>query len=246
MKAKLFFLSVIFSILSTALTAQVSKEQADDIVQRYIEIEINNYYWLYFNENIADNNGATTLFNWKKEPISDDNSCFVYFIDEHPYANWAHPCRYLLVNKNSGQLHVIKTKTPPEKLGTWEMITPLPNIPNGAKFDFSQINPNLQPGNTQNSYAVIISGGYDEYYNWERYWNDCSAIYSTLISVYGYSKNNIYVLMSNGTDPSIDRHLNDGSYDSSPLDLDGDGLPDIQYAATKNDIKQCLILWLIF
>ena len=63
-----------------------------------------------------------------------------------------------------------------------------------------------------------------------------NAFYSALIHVYGYLKNNIYVLISDGTDTAIDRHLNNGSYDSSPLDLDGDGLPDIQYSATKNSI----------
>ena len=43
---------------------------------------------------------------------------------------------------------------------------------------------------------------------------------------YGYSKQNIYVLMADGTNPNIDRHMNDGTYESSPLDLDGDGLAD--------------------
>ncbi|NLJ82582.1 MAG: hypothetical protein GX330_05595 [Bacteroidales bacterium] len=238
MKARYFSLLMIFSIFSTVSFAQVSIKQADSIVQHYVEKEISNYYWLYSNENItADKNGVTIVFNSRKEPISINNSCFVYFIDEYPYANWTHPCRYLFVNKDNGQVHEIKTKTPPDKLETWEMITSLPEIQEGLKFDFSKSIPNLRSGaNPQNCYAVIISGGYDVSNNWERYWNDCSAIYSALIYVYGYLKNNIYVLVSDGTDPAIDRHLNNGSYDSSPLDLDGDGLPDIQYSATKNNI----------
>ena len=230
--------TLITFLFSSISFAQVSVKQSDSIVQKYIEKEITSYYWLYFNENIkTDKNGETTIYNWRKNSISVGSSCFVYFIDEHPYANWAHPCRYLFVNKDNGEISEMKAKTPPENMKTWKMITPLPKLQEGSKFDFSKNIPNLRSGiNPQNCYAVIISGGGDEYYNWERYWNDCSAIYSTLIHVYGYLKNHIYVLMADGTDPAIDRHLNNGSYDSSPLDLDGDGLPDIQYTATKNNI----------
>jgi len=239
MKAIKISLLIFFSTLSTVLSAQVSIKQADNIVQEYIEKEITNYYWLYSNENIIiDKNGVTTIESWRKEPINVNYSCFVYFIDEYPYANWEHPCRYLFVNKSNGQLYEKKAETPPDNLRTWKMITPLPKIQEEViKFDFSKSNPNLRSGiNTQNCYAVIISGGANIENNGERYWNDCSAIYSTLIYVYGYLKSHIYVLMSDGTDPAIDRALVNGKFDSSPLDLDGDGYPDIQYAATKNNI----------
>ena len=42
--------------------------------------------------------------------------------------------------------------------------------------------------------------------------------------------------MSDGVSSAIDRHKNNG-YDSSPLDLDGDGTNDIQYAATYSNIS---------
>jgi hypothetical protein len=42
--------------------------------------------------------------------------------------------------------------------------------------------------------------------------------------------------MADGTNPAIDRARLNGTYDSSPLDLDGDGIADIQYAATKANI----------
>jgi len=117
------------------------------------------------------------------------------------------------------------------------MITPLPDASKNIKFDFSKSAPSLRSGiNPQNCYVVILSGGYDMGNNHERYWNDCSAIYSALINVYGYLKSHIYVLISDGTNPANDRRRVNGAYDSSPLDLDGDGLPDIQYAATKNNI----------
>lgn len=90
---------------------------------------------------------------------------------------------------------------------------------------------------TNNKYAVIISGGSDPYNNWIRFWNDCSAMYKTLKTIYGFTDDHIYVLMSDGTDPGADRHLNNDTYDSSPLDLDNDGVNDVKYAATKANIN---------
>lgn len=61
-----------------------------------------------------------------------------------------------------------------------------------------------------------------------------------LRNIYGYKRENIYTLIADGTDSAPDINL--GSYDypdvslSSPLDLDGDGNDDINYAATKSDI----------
>jgi hypothetical protein len=57
-----------------------------------------------------------------------------------------------------------------------------------------------------------------------------------LVNVYNYDKSHIYVLIADGTNPAIDRKRLNGTYDSSPLDLDGDGTNDIQYAATKANI----------
>lgn len=42
--------------------------------------------------------------------------------------------------------------------------------------------------------------------------------------------------MSDGASPNIDRRLLNGNYDSSPLDLDGDGIADIDYDATKQNV----------
>ena len=52
----------------------------------------------------------------------------MYFIDDYPYANWEHPCRYSFVNKSKGQVYERKATTPPDNLETWKMITPLPDV----------------------------------------------------------------------------------------------------------------------
>ena len=73
--------------------------------------------------------------------------------------------------------------------------------------------------------------------NWVRYWNDCSAMYKSLIDVYNYEKNKIFVIMADGTG----NNYNSGTdlnpiYIPQCLDLDNDGTNDIQYAATKSNI----------
>ena len=90
------------------------------------------------------------------------------------------------------------------------------------------------PGKT---YAVIINGSKDLKSNRESYWNDCSFLYTTLRNYYKIPRANISVIMSDGKDPGADITMEDNSVVSSPLDLDGDGTDDIDYAATKENIK---------
>lgn len=58
-----------------------------------------------------------------------------------------------------------------------------------------------------------------------------------MVQTYKYNPENIYVIMADGTDPGDDRCKLDNTYDSSPLDLDGNGTNDIQYSATKANIS---------
>lgn len=88
------------------------------------------------------------------------------------------------------------------------------------------------------TYAIIINGGVDKLVNRERYWNDCSFIYQTLVNTYGIPKDNIFPLMSDGNDPAEDMIRADNhSYCSQPLDLDFDGDDEIKLAATKDNLK---------
>ena len=81
-------------------------------------------------------------------------------------------------------------------------------------------------------FAVLISGGYYASMNAIRYWNDIAFMYKVLKYQYGYKDENIYVLFSDGLDPAADNKWGE----SSNVDLDGDGLPDIDYSATLENI----------
>lgn len=94
------------------------------------------------------------------------------------------------------------------------------------------------PANTDaGKWAVILSGGGNPCQNYFRYWNDCSLIYQTLKYNYGFDEDNIFVLMSDGGDPSPDQlTLSADSFVSSSVDLDGEGDNDVDFPATYTSL----------
>ena len=91
-------------------------------------------------------------------------------------------------------------------------------------------------------HAVIISGGNHLYANNYRYWNNCSGLYNVLTKKYGYPKENIKSFISDGYNTAADRLLFHPNYiaayhyESSPTDLDQDGVDDVTGAATLSII----------
>ncbi len=171
---------------------------------------------------------------WRGEIALSGGPGWLFFIDDVPAANWAHRCRYVLVSEDGG-LHVETASTPPRNMDDFEELTSWPSgslgappavdAPDLSALKSSPVTP------AAHRHAVIISGGWNKYSNYARYWNDCAFFYKTL-KLYGFLDENIHVLFADGTDPAVDRP--DGT--SSPLDFDGDGDPDIQYSATKANI----------
>ena len=172
-------------------------------------------------------------------------TCHVIFVDLHPKANWGHECEYMLLATDTQQSIVIKKDMPPMQLSKFftiiqqqkyeseGLIIPKYNLVEQEKEKNRRAK---KTATTHNKYAVIISGGGDVDNNYVRYWNDCSAMYQTLIAN-GYHRSNIFVAMSDGTSPDYDLNIGFYHYTSSPLDLDGDGNNDIQYAANYNNIE---------
>ncbi len=172
--------------------------------------------------------------------------CWLVFVDEAPGTGWEHQCRYVYVKakswSNPADAKAVVKQLPPSNIslepikvanryGTRAKVKPM--VPKIETND-----PNLAAGHT---YAVILNGGLNQTANAERYWNDCSFFYKTLRNRYGIPKQNIKVIMADGTSAAPDMFLADGSgYASSPLDLDGDGTADIEYPATKDAVRDVL------
>ena len=181
--------------------------------------------------------------------IGSIGSIFKYwlvFIDMQPLAGWNHPCKYVYVPREtsdkillSRECYAVDSVSPPTDI---KMLPAQINVKCQAKAPVRKVAPKSNSSATANfaagnTYAVIISGGMTPISNQQKYWNDCSFIYQTLHTTYGVPKNNIKVIMSDGTDTAADMINEDDELVSSPLDLDGDGTDDIQYAATKDNIK---------
>jgi len=223
------------NIYTVAQQNDYSKEKAWQIVKsKILGNNLNNINVFVAKNTTPANSIIKTIY---KDNISPNFESWFFFVDDAPFSSWTHPCRYIFINKSDWKITIQERSNPPH-LDLMESLVEMKSKSKGQLFDFSKYKTrNRSLNTTNNDYAVIISGGADAFNNKVRYWNHCSALYAALINVYGYTDDHIYVLMSDGTNPANDRHLNDGSYDSSPLDLDGDGDNDIEYSATKANIS---------
>lgn len=169
----------------------------------------------------------------------DGENCWLVFVDKEPKAGWEHPCTYVYAKDGSriiGDFTVVDSVCPPSDI----RLIPV-HKSNNVPEDTVKVKVARGPENAfaANTYAVILSGGKNKNSNNARYWNDCSFIYQTLTKKYRVPKGNVKVLMSDGTDPAVDmcREVGD-PYISSPLDLDDDGNPEIEYSATKANLRR--------
>ncbi|CAM1363455.1 conserved exported hypothetical protein [Tenacibaculum litopenaei] len=211
-----------------ALQAQISLEEAFKLLQEK-ELITNEYeQWVYAAERPLKQGEEIKAFN--QVVRGPKQASWFFFLDDNPYANWQHPCRYVFVGVETGELQLVKGSTPPDWIHEMKVLRKKTKTPERV-LKFIKEN-NIACGTASNKYAVIISGGWSQGANHIRYWNDCSFVYSTLINKYGYDENNIFVLMSDGLNTAVD--ISNGT-NSNP-DLDGDGDNDIQFSATHANI----------
>lgn len=244
---KIYFVILAFFMLSSYSQGQITETEATKIVNEYIEsLKINNYSLYRFPE-VIDLNSSIETF---KESISPQNlNSYAFFIDKYPLANWTHPCSFLFIEQKSGKIKEVEYNLPPSNLDKWEILTEIKvqdtigsneqdetELYNYVFESITNNSPLLDGCDPDNCYAVIISGGADSTMNDLRYWKDCSAIYKVLKDL-NYDDDNIYVLMSDGTDPGLDLHVGTNSWVSSDLDLDDDEFDDIDYPAKKDSIE---------
>lgn len=234
-----FFVIIIMTFMFLPLkniAQSVSHQQAENIILQMYSDTIYDTYQIYSCNNlISEDEYILSAFDTITMAESDS---YLFFVDEVPYGNWAHSCKYILVNSSNGSITNISADMHPN-LEDYTIIKE-------TSIDYNSVimSPNFSKypqeskacDNNESQYAVIIGGGSYVGNNYARYWNDCSFIYNTLIHTYGYKKSNVYVLMSDGQNPGADL-LNGNNTISSPLDLDGDNIADIGYATTKQNIS---------
>jgi hypothetical protein len=181
---------------------------------------------------------GTEITTWHEVALKTPTEGYVVFIDDMALANFEHPCRYVFVDRKTGDTSVTQATTPPVGLLDWlnmetESYRAMKNAKNvRALRSPRRGGPPMTPRGGE-FYAVLMSGGASTGNNHVRYWNDLSNIYITLVDVYGYKDQNIIVLCSDGLDPAVDQS---NGLNSHP-DLDGDGDDDIMYSCVKSNIQ---------
>jgi hypothetical protein len=173
------------------------------------------------------------ILGWRtRYDVTVNKDSWLFFVDDQPGANWEHEARYVLVDKTSGAVHAISTRTPPQDLRILHPMSPSAT----EQLRVMDLNAKtLRPGLVvkpvvvpkKDKYAVLVSGGWNADSNYARYWNDISFIYKALKEKYNYTDDEIIVLYANGTH-------------SPNQDLDGNGTDDVDYAATKANLTKVM------
>ena len=216
----------------------ITQAQALEIVKE----DIDQYDLVYCSKTIIKKNTKFATFNERYGIVPCDS--WIIMIDSNPLQNGGSKWLYIYVNAYSGDSDV----------DSWEWALPrnnieyecIKNVWSGkstktsyrSELHINRIQEESIPMES-NNWAVIISGGSNPESNYSRYWNDCSIIYKCLRNIYNYRDDRIIVIMSDGKSDAIDRYdSRTETYSSSPQDLDGDGIDDINYSATKSNISK--------
>jgi len=176
-----------------------------------------------------------TIMGTKEHVYDVPGPGYVLYLDIYPTANLFHPVQYVYYSTTTTDITVFDANSPPRNFHDYQIVdTPFSQFMLSLQNRRAPI-PDTTPPKTSGRdmrYAILMNGGYDEYNNHIRYWNDLSNIYITLTTVYGFPDENIIVLCSDGTNPAADQD----NGQSSPLDLDGDGDPDIMYSCVLSNV----------
>ena len=246
----LLFIAIIgkAQFIDNALISEITEEDALDIAKTLFADKDVDYY--IGSTDLRNPTGSTynKIGGGSSFPMVQDS--IIVFVDEEPMKGWEHKCSLIKVPRHVfqhyGRLpYSITSMTMPPSGYNLKPANVRNRYGSNAnlkiRVPLNQQNTSVKTDVSERTYAVILSGGVNKYSNYERYWNDCSYIYQTLVNKYNIPKDHITPIIADGTDPAQDmRLLSTGGYASSPLDLDFDGEDDIEYAATKANVISVL------
>jgi hypothetical protein len=233
--ASLLLMSSIF------VNAAITKSEAEQIIRNFIKEKTD--YNIDSIEVAQSKKMMTRLDIAFNDKLVEDEPSWFFFLDPTPRRLWGHTCKYIILSPTKGKIRVSTKEMYPENSEELFENIIVPKIKYPLDFDYKThfIKPGLYTdkktsNKKSNAYALLISGGEQKARNWQSTWNETSVIYQALTDLYGYKKENIVTLMTDGDDPAEDRHV--GFEDiTSPLDLDGDGKSDINGACNKANVK---------
>lgn len=227
----------------------VDKEEAYEIVEEVLGDDIYDMDFFYSKAFIYDIEFDDPIFVLN-DP--EELNYHVFFIDEEPLKGWNHKCSYVYIPIDTERAisedpYVRKEYDRPLITASDAFEPYMMNCSESNAISSYPVKPQIgtpitSAADSEHTYAIIISGGVTPIMNYERYWNDCSYLFRVLKGKYLIPDENITVIMADGTDPGKDMRKYDGTgFVSSPLDLDGDGINDIKYAATRQNVAAAIL-----
>jgi hypothetical protein len=99
-------LAAIISIFCLTLQAQFSSQQAIDLVLNQVlssELKIIDV----FMSNETKSGQSVILLENNQTVTMPYSSNWVFFVNDSPFANWAHPCRYIFVDEVTGNYQTV-------------------------------------------------------------------------------------------------------------------------------------------
>jgi hypothetical protein len=155
----------------------------------------------------------------KHQQIFVDRPAAVVFADDEPLANFGHACRYLLYDPENGEFFAeVPARFPPNVRKAEDRLIPFfsPvtfNKPIPIRY-WPPIYrcPRIFPAGTR--YAILYAG-----LTQARHLNDMEFAYRTLINVYGFKPQDIYVLNYDGTRKVWDTALGNWPGNNTPYTI---------------------------
>ena len=193
--------------------------------------------------------GSTVITDFAGNTITLPNvPGYLVFVDQHPKANWEHPCEYYYLKANDMSIAGTYPDTSPATNIQFSLNSGMIPNPSGVT-SIKTIGTDPTPPNSvaTHNYALLISGGINPSDNMGRYYNDIAFMYKTLNQTYHYPRDHITVLLSDGSNSTYDQVLSYGGAPSyianmgtSPSTFDNGGIDEVNGAATYANVTSYL------
>ena len=162
------------------MNSQITRLDADNIVLNMVNDSTKVVYSL--NESI---NLGTSVFTANGEEMKNPyDNAYVYFIDDKPYSNWAHPCRYCFVNAANGSYTIENQEFCPSDSDSFSHIETTSHVNANRWIPANYTIPQKAMPNGK-LYAVLIGGEPLTHSNYKT-WYNLSCVYTTLVNKYGF------------------------------------------------------------
>lgn len=179
-------LIAVFLLLPWVAFTQTWKSQADTLVLNHVAASLVGHADIFALPDVLTSTDSIFLSDgtYLHVPYS---SCYAYFFDLMPFANWGHPCQYCFVNSSLNHT-IVQENAPPKSLNLIELaLYPRPNPNPHPVIADTMFVRNRSITGTEHLWAVLICGNHGSG-KADRMWFDLSSVYTVLANVYGYQE----------------------------------------------------------